>query len=420
MSSSGAVVLLARRRLRPRCADHVQALLDLGIDIHLVTSSGEALPGDPRFASTTALAEGLGHRETTRIVAETARRLRTFVVTFAELDIVIAGEANARLGVPWARPEADRIGRDKRRQRQFLLDNGIPSVWHFPVGDADMAVAAARDHGFPVIVKPTRAASSIGVQLVADEASLAAALASLRGLAAAEVSGFADDASGAWALVEEFIPGREVTVDGVVLDGEFFLGGIHDKLLTKGPFFEEDLYTLPFSTPDREPELAGIATQIVKCLDLNLALFNAELREDAHGSFRVVEFSPRISGGHVYRNIRDVYGIDLVKTFATAACGAGNQPPERRPPRMATCAKLLYANGRVERNSIGNAIFSPNFRAYYPMAKPGQVVACAPRGFDILGALSVWLPWRPGQAPEQAHHVASDVAAELDVVVSAG
>lgn len=418
-NSGGAAVLLARQRLRPRCADHVQALLDLGLDIHLVTSSCDAVPGDPRFASTTVLAQGLGHREITGIVAETARRLGTVVVTFTELDIAIAGDANELLGVPWARPEADRIGRDKRRQREFLLENGIPSVWHFPVRDAGAAVAATREHGFPVIVKPTRAASSIGVQLVADEASLAAALASLRGLAAAGVSGFADDASGAWALVEEFIPGREVTLDGVVLDGEFILGGIHDKLLTRGPFFEEDLYTLPFATPEREPELAAVATQIVKCLGLNLALFNAELREDAHGGFRVVEFSPRISGGHVYRNIRDVYGIDLVKTFTRAACGARVQPPVRLPPRMATCAKLLYANGQVQRNSVGSAIFSPNFRAYYPMARPGQVVARAPRGFDILGALSVWLPWRPGQAPSRAHHVASEVAAELDVVVSA-
>jgi carbamoylphosphate synthase large subunit len=420
-SSSGSpVVLLARRRLFPRSVDHVQALLDLGFEIHLVTSSGDAVPGDPRFASTTALADGLGRADVTRIVAETARRLGTVVITFTELDIVIAGEANELLGVPWARPEADRIGRDKRRQRKFLLENGIPSVWHFPVYDVGAAAAAARDHGFPVIVKPTRAASSIGVQLVEDEASLAAALASLRGIAAAGVSGFADGSSGAWALIEEFVPGREVTLDGVVLGGEFILGAIHDKLLTAGPFFEEDLYTLPFSAPEREQELAGIATQIVKCLGLDLALFNAELREDSHGNFRVVEFSPRISGGHVYRNIRDVYGIDLVKAFTTAACrDARARPPERLTPRMATCAKLLYADGRVRRNSVGNAIFSPNFRAYYPMARPGEVIACAPRGFDILGALSVWLPWWPGQVPSRAHRVALNVAAELDVVVSA-
>jgi hypothetical protein len=422
MSSPGEVLLLARQRLRPRSSDHVQALLDMGLRIHLVTSAREVTPADPRFASQTIVPDGLGHDEMVSLVAATARQHGTFVITFTELDIVIAGEANERLGVAWARPEADRIGRDKRRQREFLRANGIPSVWHYPVADSAAAIAAAREHGFPLIVKPTRAASSIGVQLVMNEASLTAALANIQALATARVSGFKDDVSGAYALLEEYIPGREVTLDGVVINGEFILGGIHDKLLSEGPFFEEDLYTLPFSSPDREHELADIVTGIVKGLDLDLALFNAELREDSRGGFRVVEYSPRISGGHVYRNIRDVYGIDLVQMFMRAACGGDvrrilEAGAARLEPRMATCAKLLYADGIIERNSVGDAIFSPNFRAYYPMARPGQLVARAPRGFDILGALSVWLPWQPDQAPEAAHDVGNQVAAQLDVRV---
>ena len=136
----------------------------------------------------------------------------------------------------------------------------------------------------------------------------------------------------------------------------------------------------------------------------------------------MVEYSPRISGGHVYRNIRDVYGIDLVQMFMRAACGGDvrrilEAGAARLEPRMATCAKLLYADGIIERNSVGDAIFSPNFRAYYPMARPGQLVARAPRGFDILGALSVWLRWQPDQAPEAAHDVGNQVAAQLDVRV---
>jgi hypothetical protein len=422
MSSPGEVVLLARRRLRPRSTDHVQALLDIGLRIHLVTSIGDVVSADPRFASVTSLPDDLGHDETVNVVAATARQHGTFVITFTELDIVIAGEANERLGVPWARPEADRISRDKRRQREFLRVNGIPTVWHYPVTNSEAAMTAARERGFPLIVKPTRMASSIGVQLAKDSASLATALASIRALASARVSGFADDVSGAYALIEDYLPGREVTLDGVVIGGKFVLGGIHDKLLSAGPFFEEDLYTLPFSSPARERELTDIAASITQGLNLDLALFNAELREDSRGEFRVVEYSPRISGGHVYRNIRDVYGIDLVRMFMQAVCGGDvrrilDAGATRYAPRMATCAKLLYADGQVERNSVGNAIFSPNFRAYYPMAKPGQLVASAPRGFDVLGALSVWLPWRPGQEPSAAHEVGIEVATQLDVRV---
>lgn len=420
--------MLMRRGLRPKSADHIQVLADLGADLHVVTSSAEDADGDPRFSSAVTVPDGLGHDELAERVCAAAREHEAAaVVTFSEYDIVVAGEANQRLGVGWARPEADRISRDKNLQRAFLQAHGIPSVWYCPVSDIGAAVDVASRHGFPLIVKPARSASSTRVELVRGPAALRSSLLAIRAIEDRSVgdsgmTGILSADAGPWALLEEYLPGREVTLDGVVLAGRFVLGGVHDKALSHGPFFEEDLYTLPFATPGREAELAGIAEDIVKCLKLDAALFNAELREDADGEFRVIEFSTRISGGHVFRNIRDVYAVDLVRMFARAALGdpAGEilgAEGARRAPRMATCIKRLYANGRVVRNGAGNAIYSPHFRAYYPMARPGDVIAAAPRAFDTVGALSVWLPWRPGQEPSVAHQVAREVAAELDVEI---
>jgi biotin carboxylase len=425
----GSLLLLMRRNLRPNASDHVQTLLDLGVDLHLVTSAADDMPGDPRFVSSTALPANLGHDQIVPAVSGIARAHEAAaVITFSEYDIVIAGEANERLGVTWARPTADRISRDKSRQRAFLAAHQLPGAWCYPVTDPNAALDVAAEHGFPLVVKPTRAASSTAVQLVAGRAALKPALDSIAAIdagpiGAGPIDAGATDAGAAWALLEEYVPGREVTLDGVVLDGQFILGGIHDKALTNGPFFEEDLYTLPFSSPEREPELVAIAENIVKYLGLDLSLFNAELREDRHGEFRVIEFSTRVSGGHVFRNVRDVYGIDLLRIYARSVLGEAaeqilSQENARRAPRMATCIKRLYADGRVVRNNAGHAIFSPNFRAYYPMAKPGRVIASAPRGFDTLGALSVWLPWSAGQAPDVAHQVALTVAAELDAEIA--
>jgi biotin carboxylase len=416
MSNPGkpsSLLLLMRRNLRPNASDHVQALLDLGVDLHLVTSAGDDMPGDPRFVSSAALPADFGHDQLVSAVCGIARAHgATAVITFSEYDIVIAGEANERLGVSWARPRADRISRDKSRQRAFMAAHQLPGVWCYPVTDANAALDAAAEHGFPLVVKPTRAASSTAVVLVTGPAELRSALDSIAAI----------DADAAWALLEEYVPGREVTLDGVVLDGQFVLGGIHDKAPAGGPFFEEDLYTLPFSSREREQELVAIAENIVKYLELDRSLFNAELREDRAGEFRVIEFSTRVSGGHVFRNVRDVYGIDLLRIYARSVLGDAaeqilGQESARRAPRMATCIKRLYADGRVVRNNAGHAIFSPNFRAYYPMAKPGRVVASAPHGFDTLGALSVWLPWHAGQAPAVAHQVALAVATELDVEI---
>jgi hypothetical protein len=225
-----------------------------------------------------------------------------------------------------------------------------------------------------------------------------------------------------WALLEEYLPGQEVTLDGVVLDGRFILGGVHNKRESAGPFFDEDLYTLPFSNPEREGDLVDVANQIITGLGVNLCLFNAELRADADGRYRVIEFSIRVSGGHPYRHIKDVYSIDMVRMFLRAACGEPvadilSQENRRSEPRMTVCAKVVYANGHVARNSVGDAIHSPYFRAYFAMAKPGTEVVAGARGIEFTGLLSVWMPWQPGQSPSMVHGVATELATKLDIEV---
>jgi biotin carboxylase len=417
------LVLVMRRGLGSQI-DHMQALLDMGAHTHLVTSETAGMDGDPRFATVTSLPP---HTSIDDFVATAVRIARendaSAVVTFNETEIEIAENASAQLGLPWARPAAADICRDKLNQRKFLRDNNIPSVWFHAVSDLDTAMQAATAQGFPMIVKPTRAAASEYVELVHDGARLEAALKQIQAMIE-EKRGFYYDqvVPEHWAILEEYLPGEEVTVDGVVLNGQFILGGVHNKMHSQGPFFDEDLYTLPFSNPEREPELAEIAQQINTALGMHTCLFNAELRQDAQGGYRIVEFSVRMSGGHPYRHIRDVYAIDLVRMYVRAVCGDPvedilAQENQRQEPRMTVCAKVIYAEGKVIRNSVGEAMHSPYFRVYYPVAKPGSEVRSGTKGFDYTGLLSIWMPWQPGQNPKVVHDMAKELAGQLDLHV---
>jgi biotin carboxylase len=419
------LVLVLRNRFTS-LVDHIQAMLDLAIDIHLVTVESETIAMDPRFATVVQLPPEATRGDFVTAAVDLARsRGAAAVFTFLEIDIEIAERANEALGNKWASVAAAAVCRDKHRQRVFLQQQGIPSVWFEPVNDVESAVEAATEHGFPLIVKPTRAAASEYVQLVADAGGLRAALGEIQRMIANKRGFYYDGVAENWALLEEYLPGQEVTVDGVVLDGQFILGGVHNKRHSSGPFFDEDLYTLPFSNPEREEELREIACQIIGGLGVSLCLFNAELREDADGNYRVIEFSIRVSGGHPYRHIKDVYSIDMVRMFLRAACGepvadiAAQECP-RRDPRMTVCAKVVYANGRVVRNSVGEAIHSPYFRTYYAMAKPGTDVVAGARGIEFTGLLSVWMPWQPGQSPAVVHGVATALADRLDLEIEAG
>jgi hypothetical protein len=84
---------------------------------------------------------------------------------------------------------------------------------------------------------------------------------------------------------------------------------------------------------------------------------------------------------------------------------------------MTVCAKVVYANGHVVRNSAGEAIHSPHFRVYFPIARPGADVVAGTQGMDYTGLLSVWMPWQPGQDPAIVHQVATELSTKLDVEI---
>jgi biotin carboxylase len=415
-------VVLVMRKSYQAHGDHVACLLGLGLRLHIVTEIPDA-EVDARFATATIVPPGIPSEQAVDVVTTVARRRgATVAITFQETDIVVAAMANVELSVPWERLDAHRVARDKIFQRRFLRDNGLPSVDFREVRNTDDARRAGHDLGFPCVVKPSRAANSRHVVKVQDEDELLAALAGIGHLAATPAGNYYTDSGGPIALVEAYLPGDEVAVDGLVLDGTFLYAGAHNKQPQHGPYFEEDLYSLPSKIPERESELSALAQAITRCLGLRHALFNVELRQDRDGHFRVVEFSTRISGGLLYRNLHDCYGMDLVRLFAkglwtdsVAETLRGEVP--RLPPRMATCCKGVYVDGVVVRNLAGEAALSPYFSGYIALASPGSRVATAPRGFDLAGVLSVRHPLRGPDDIVNAERVACELHDKLDVVL---
>lgn len=405
------VVLVMRSGLAIR-TDHVDCLSRMGLAIHLVTE--DDVGHDPRFATVRTVAHGMRTEDLADEIGDVlATTGSAFAITFLEMDIVAVGLANRRHGVSWAAPDADAIARDKSRQRRHLVQHGIGGPRFLEVRDVEATVARmARGEPStgPWVVKPTRGASSSHVQLVHDTAEAAAALAGIRALAETRHKNFYDYFPDVWATVEEYVPGEEITCDGIVIAGEFYLGGIHTKSLSPGPWFEEDFYTLPSLAPDQEREVSEIARRITASLGVEHCLFNLELRRDARGALQVIEFSTRISGGHVYRCILDVHAVDLVELFLLSLLGdveeARARAQRRHPGRMASCIRMIYRTGRVVVNLAGEAAADPAFRAYYPLAGPGSYVAAAPAGFEICGLLSVRGRLDPAHHPAGIHATA--------------
>lgn len=402
--------------------DHIEALGRLTDCIHLWTNVKESV-NDPRFQNVHLIQEEDVENIVSHIYEVAIEHGIKKFVTFQETDIILTAQLNNLMDNHYLTIDVAEISRDKSKQREFMSHYNLPTPFYFKVNTLEEALKVSEKISYPFILKPTLAASSSNVSLVNNEQQLLMAFESLENLRNSKQGFYYNTSSQSLALIEEFLCGDEVTVDGVVSNGEFYLGGIHNKKRMNGPHFEEDEYTLPYKgNPESEKEVLSLVKDICKSLDLKETLFNVELRKDIDGIYKIVEFSIRISGGHVYRNIRDVHGIDLVAFHVSSIFQdkPGTELFSRRftTPKASTCIKFIYREGFINDNDAGEAALSPYFRAYYPTASKGQYISCAPKGFDIVGLLSVRSKFDSPYGLTEVINISKELEKKLKVDVS--
>jgi biotin carboxylase len=96
------------------------------------------------------------------------------------------------------------------------------------------------------------------------------------------------------ALVEQYIPGVEIAIEGILIDGELKLLAIFDKPdPLEGPFFEETIYVTPSRLSSQQQSAIEVAAvQAIRALGLSHGPVHAEFRINDHGIWPI-EVAPR-------------------------------------------------------------------------------------------------------------------------------
>jgi len=215
---------------------------------------------------------------------------------------VVAAAIAGRLGLKGNPPAAALAARDKHVQRRELARHGVP-VPRFELHglDEDVTQLAARVH-YPCVLKPLRLAASRGVIRADDAPGFVAAFARVKEIL--EQAGCERS-----ILVEDFVPGPEVALEGLVIDGRLALLGLFDKPdPLDGPFFEETIYVTPSRLPGpAQRELARCAEAAVAALGVREGPIHAELRHNARGPW-LIELAARPIGGRCSAVLRFTAG----------------------------------------------------------------------------------------------------------------
>ena len=258
------------------------------------------------------------------------------VVGVDEASVLIAAHIAARLRVRGNPVDAVAATRDKRRMRSLLADAAVRQPAFMEVrGDASGSAAAhaAAAVGLPCVVKPVDLAASRGVIRADRVTELAAAIGRVDALLRRpDLCGPDGDPP---LLVEEFIPGPEIAVEGLLSDGALTVLAIFDKPdPLDGPFFAEMIYV----TPSRhDPAVVDAAVMVTRAalqvLGLRDGPIHAELRLAAGGPV-FLEAAARSIGGRCSSALRFLDGgveMTLEEVILRHACDMPLEDPRLAP-----------------------------------------------------------------------------------------
>ena len=280
-----------------RAADFVAAAHALDVEVVFASEETPALAatmGDRAVALPLDDPDAAAHA----IEALDARHPLDAVVAVDDQGILVAARAGERLGFPHNAPAAVARTRDKATMRDALAAAEIPQPRYARLDDPD----DLPDVGWPRVVKPTRGSGSRGV-IRADTPT--------DGRTAAHRAAVIAD--GGPLLVEQYVPGAEVAVEGLLRGGTLTVLAVFDKPDPMvGPYFEETIYVTPSRLPaERLAAAERVSADAARALGLTEGPIHAELRVDDDGRAWLLEVAARSIGGLCARTLRLGAGISL-------------------------------------------------------------------------------------------------------------
>jgi carbamoyl-phosphate synthase large subunit len=216
-------------------------------------------------------------------------------------------------------PASIDLAEDRRRFNELLDGLGMAQPPGGTVTTAELAVAMAKEIGYPVLVRPSYVLGGRAMEIVYDDASLLTAMAGLLGGVLAREGGVSEDRP---ILIDRFLEDAiEVDVDAVRDSlGDAMIGGVMEHVEEAGVHSGDSACALPPQT--LPPEVVAIleswtlslaeALEVVGLLNVQYAVKDGEVF--------VIEANPRASRTVPF--VAKATGVPLAAIAARVMAGA--------------------------------------------------------------------------------------------------
>jgi hypothetical protein len=334
------------------------------------------------------------------------------ILALGDRPAAAAAYAARGLGLRYNHPAAVEACRSKLRMKEVFRDAGLNVPWFRSLPIEPIPEPALLGISYPCVLKPLSLSASQGVVRANSREEFLATAARVRRLLQSPEILATREPNLDQMLVEGYIPGREVAMEGLLTDGVLNILAIFDKPdPLEGPYFEETIYVTPSRLPETVLQaIEKSARDAVRALGLSYGPVHAEFRINEHGVWPL-EVAPRPIGGLCARALRfsmdggtEPIGLeDLLIRHALELPG-WNSPRERTASgvMMIPVPKSGILEGVVGEEAARSI---PAITELTITARLHDAIAAWPEGSSYLGFLFARgnTPERVEQALREAH-----------------
>lgn len=381
-----ARVLLILPTTTYRATDLLAAAASLGVEVTVASDLQQALETQTEGATLTLDFDD-PEAAIARARGEHARRPFAAVIGADDETTLIAAQIAAGLALPHNPVEAVRRCGDKLRFREIQRVHGLPHPAFHPVdpeGAVDEELAAV---GFPCVLKPTFLSASRGVIRADDLEAAATALGRLAAILRRPDARRRAARRPVRALVEEYLPGAEVSLEGIVRGGRLAPLVLFDKPdPLVGPFFEETIFVTPSRhSTSLQREVIAAVEATVTAVGLQEGPVHAEVRLTPSGPV-ILELAPRAIGGLCPRALRFGTGMSLEELLLRHALGESVEQWQRAPGATGVMMIPVPGRGRlVSVEGLEHARRETGIREVSLTIHRGDEVLPLPEGHRYVG-----------------------------------
>jgi len=267
------------------CSVHsVKTLKEMGFEAIIINNNPETVSTD--FDTSDKLYFEPLTKECVLDIIEKEKPLGVIVQFGGQTSINLAGTlAKEGVNILGTSVESIDIAEDRDRFLNLLEELGIP----LPEGDTafsyEEAKAIAQRIGYPVLVRPSYVLGGRAMEVVYNDETLKEYMQLAVGLATNHP-----------VLIDKYIEGKEVEVDGICDGEDVLIPGIMEHIERAGVHSGDSISIYPPQTLDDETKntIVDYTIRLAKALKI-VGLFNIQFVIDRHSKVYVIEVNPRAS-----------------------------------------------------------------------------------------------------------------------------